>query len=182
MAAIGFVRARASSHKSVPCQLIPHSLSDVTKSENIHGERTKFKHPFFQAVGMFMGEMLCLLAFKYMVWRAREEQANKAAQKLLPTATDSETGQDATELTEAEELLRVDPEFSPFYFFPAAMCDMTATSECACCACAMPSLELLAEPRAGLMYVGLTVRRGGQKAATALRASLCPPLCVGAPL
>jgi hypothetical protein len=53
-----------------------------------------------QAIGMFIGEMLCLVTFYLLVWRAKR------------------TGQ---------EIDRGKP-FNPFIFLLPACCDMTATS------------------------------------------------------
>ena len=42
---------------------ISTKLADVTESEGIDGKKRKFNHPFFQAVGMFLGTFLLLLSF-----------------------------------------------------------------------------------------------------------------------
>nr|XP_006819219.1 PREDICTED: solute carrier family 35 member F6-like [Saccoglossus kowalevskii] len=60
-----------------------------------------FDHPFFQAVGMFIGEMTCLLVFKFMVCYRRT--------KNIPVDIGEQN-------------------FSPFVMMPASLCDMTGTS------------------------------------------------------
>ncbi|XP_077998239.1 solute carrier family 35 member F6-like [Glandiceps talaboti] len=60
-----------------------------------------FNHPFFQAVGMFIGEMSCLLAFKILVCYKNYKQ----------------------------QPIDIGPQkFSPFVMMPASLCDMTGTS------------------------------------------------------
>eukprot|EP00164_Ancoracysta_twista_P005136 GFYU01007002.1.p1 GENE.GFYU01007002.1~~GFYU01007002.1.p1 ORF type:complete len:401 (-),score=118.10 GFYU01007002.1:293-1495(-) len=61
-----------------------------------------FNHPFFQASGMFLGEFLCFVAFKYAVWNVKR------------------TGGDLTPL-------QAKP-FNPIIFLLPACCDMTGTS------------------------------------------------------
>lgn len=61
-----------------------------------------FDHPFLQAVGMFIGEFTCMIAFKAL-WFSR---------KCRGRDTDDMGNQN----------------FTPFLFFIPAMCDMTATS------------------------------------------------------
>ncbi|XP_033859880.1 solute carrier family 35 member F6-like [Acipenser ruthenus] len=59
-----------------------------------------FSHPFLQAVGMFLGELSCLVLFHILLCHDRRSPEPKM-----------NTGQ----------------TFNPLYFFPPAMCDMTAT-------------------------------------------------------
>lgn len=67
----------------------------------------KFSHPFVQAVSMFIGEMLCLLAFKIMYhWFKRRQDGSE----------------------NEHELTRGNRNFNPFIFVIPAICDMTATS------------------------------------------------------
>lgn len=67
----------------------------------------KFSHPFVQAVSMFIGEMLCLVAFKVIYYRCKRRQ---------PGSEDD------------HELTRGNRNFNPFVFVVPALCDMTATS------------------------------------------------------
>ena len=87
--------------------LITGSLNTLTTKEadnltaaDRYGNVVAFNHPFVQAAGMFIGELLCLLVFYVLVLRARM------------TGT---------------KLARAKP-FNPFLFVVPALCDMTATS------------------------------------------------------
>ncbi|XP_019392798.1 PREDICTED: solute carrier family 35 member F6 [Crocodylus porosus] len=60
-----------------------------------------FQHPFLQAVGMFLGEFSCLVAFYLLMWRDRRR---------------------------AEPILAAAQPFNPLLFLPPALCDMTGTS------------------------------------------------------
>ncbi|XP_075940526.1 solute carrier family 35 member F6 [Anarhichas minor] len=60
----------------------------------------QFAHPFVQAVGMFLGELSCIVVFYILLCHDRR----RPEPKMNP-------GQ----------------SFNPFLFFPPAMCDMTAT-------------------------------------------------------
>jgi len=65
------------------------------------GVERPFVHPFLQACGMFMGEILCLIVFKVALCFCNEEQT---------------------------PILRGNHNFNPFIFLPPALCDMVATS------------------------------------------------------
>jgi len=81
--------------------------ADTMTSESVDGTQKPFNHPFLQACGMFLGEMLCMLAFWLTAcWRRRRTEGSPYA----------DIG--------AEE----PRPFSPFVFLPPALCDMTATS------------------------------------------------------
>lgn len=73
------------------------SRSDNTCSGRFEGEH-QFDHPFVQALCMFIGEFLCIIAFRIMVWRGKVE-LDKEAQN-----------------------------FSPIIFLIPALCDCAATS------------------------------------------------------
>ncbi|KAI5748935.1 hypothetical protein M8J76_003435 [Diaphorina citri] len=81
--------------------------ADYLEAVGADGKLQKFDHPFFQSCSMFLGELLCLLAFKaiysYYVYK-----------------------QDT--LADVRELVRGNRNFSPLLFIPPAMCDMVATS------------------------------------------------------
>lgn len=51
-------------------------FADRSKSKGSDGEIRPFNHPFLQAACMFMGEMLCLVAFKTMQWKTRATGVN----------------------------------------------------------------------------------------------------------
>jgi len=46
---------------------ISAKYADITSSEGVGGKVHLFNHPFFQALCMFVGEMLCMLAYRAMV-------------------------------------------------------------------------------------------------------------------
>jgi len=73
-------------------------LADITSAQGIDGSSNDFNHPFFQALGMFLGESLCL--FTYYITRSREPKK---------------------EVDPAQQ-------FSPWIFALPAACDMTGTS------------------------------------------------------
>jgi len=81
--------------------------ADKMESKASDGTIQPFNHPFLQACGMFLGEMLCMIAFwvsKYM--------AKRRPQQPFPPIDDSAAPR----------------KFNPFIFLPPALCDMTATS------------------------------------------------------
>jgi drug/metabolite transporter (DMT)-like permease len=74
-------------------------------SESTDGRQRGFNHPFLQACGMFLGEMMCMVVFKMVThWRKRKVRLGQREPDAPPTP------------------------FSPFVFLPPALCDMTATS------------------------------------------------------
>ncbi len=79
--------------------------ADTMTSESTDGQKRGFDHPFLQACGMFLGEMMCMVAFKATLWW-RRRQVRLGRRQPDPPAT----------------------PFSPFVFYPPALCDMTATS------------------------------------------------------
>ena len=48
--------------------------ADTMTSESVDGTKRPFNHPFLQATGMFLGEMMCMLAFWVVRYRARRQQ------------------------------------------------------------------------------------------------------------
>lgn len=40
--------------------------ADLQTSENRQGHETAFKHPFFQAAGMFVGETMCECPYPFL--------------------------------------------------------------------------------------------------------------------
>ncbi|XP_071454976.1 solute carrier family 35 member F6 [Hetaerina americana] len=80
--------------------------ADRMSSRNSEGEVKKFDHPFLQACGMFVGEILCLLAFKFLhLYAICKKDGNR------------------NERNPSEN-----QNFNPLIFLPAALCDMCATS------------------------------------------------------
>jgi len=71
------------------------------------GQSRQFNHPFVQACSMFIGEMLCLLAFKllyFYYWRKHDGSHDEM------------------------KLVKGNRSFNPLVLLPPAMCDMVATS------------------------------------------------------
>jgi len=81
--------------------------ADTMTSESVDGTQQKFNHPFVQAIGMFLGEMLCMLAFWFSRWRASRQPSTS-----YPDISDASAPK----------------KFNPLIFLPPALCDMTATS------------------------------------------------------
>jgi len=100
--------------------------ADTLEVKGLHGKKTEFNHPFFQADGMFLGESLCMIVFLGSVFRQRARDRRAKAQQgtekqpLLVGAKD-----DA-----ASDSLSTAPKktFNPFLFILPALCDMTGTS------------------------------------------------------
>ncbi|XP_065308168.1 solute carrier family 35 member F6 isoform X1 [Dermacentor albipictus] len=73
------------------------------------GKLRLFDHPFLQAVGMFLGELSCLLAFRVVFfYYTRKAKAGESVE-LPPSVTGSR-------------------DFNPLIFLPPAMCDLVGTS------------------------------------------------------
>jgi len=53
--------------------------ADKLKSENTAGDIVPFNHPFLQACGMFLGEMLCMVAFYVLKWYKKKRREQRAA-------------------------------------------------------------------------------------------------------
>ncbi|XP_042860156.1 solute carrier family 35 member F6-like isoform X2 [Penaeus japonicus] len=81
--------------------------ADTMESVNSVGEEEKFNHPFFQADGMFLGEILCLITFyiqRTVIRRRQREQIEMAP------------------------VDQQDVKFPKVIFLAPAFCDMLATS------------------------------------------------------
>jgi len=91
--------------------------ADMTISENSAGEMVDFKHPFFQANVMMLGECLCMVVYILYMMVGGTKDAPK------DTLEDTEDGvkEDVSEVAG-----KAKP--SPFLFLPPALCDVTATS------------------------------------------------------
>jgi len=81
--------------------------ADTMTSESVDGTKRPFNHPFLQATGMFLGEMLCMLAFWVVKFRASRQQTS-----AYPPLTEENAPK----------------KFNPLIFLPPALCDMTSTS------------------------------------------------------
>jgi len=80
--------------------------ADTMTSESVDGKQKSFNHPFLQATGMFLGEMMCMLAFWFTRWRSSRQPVS------YPPLSDDNSPK----------------KFNPLIFLPPALCDMTATS------------------------------------------------------
>ncbi|XP_049808072.1 solute carrier family 35 member F6 [Schistocerca nitens] len=80
--------------------------ADRMTAKGSDGVERKFDHPFVQSCAMFLGEMLCLLAFEIIscIYYSR------------------------TENVEEPTILRGRRDYNPFVLLPPALCDMVATS------------------------------------------------------
>jgi len=76
--------------------------ADVTAAKGLDGVVQDFNHPFFQALGMFLGEFSCMFAYHIINWY-------KSRNGTL----------------DEEELKKVN--FNPLLLWLPALCDMTAT-------------------------------------------------------
>ncbi|XP_045116790.1 solute carrier family 35 member F6-like isoform X1 [Portunus trituberculatus] len=81
--------------------------ADEIDAENSAGEVTKFVHPYFQTEGMFIGEILCMLAFYIM--RCMERRKRREQVEMSPSTTQS-------------------TKFPKYIFLLPALCDTLATS------------------------------------------------------
>lgn len=81
--------------------------ADKMTSESSDGKKHPFNHPFLQACGMFLGEMMCMVAFWIVRWRQKRQP-----QDAFPPIDDPNAPK----------------KFNPFIFLAPALCDMTATS------------------------------------------------------
>ncbi|CAF1008858.1 unnamed protein product [Adineta steineri] len=92
---------------------------------NETGEMEFFEHPFFQAVTMFLGEILCLLAFKF-VWYSTARyrigemtykgDASSALVRLWPI-----------NIKKGIRLVQGEQVFNPLIFWVASVCDILST-------------------------------------------------------
>ncbi|XP_052285284.1 solute carrier family 35 member F6-like isoform X2 [Dreissena polymorpha] len=78
--------------------------ADSSEAVNLDGQKQPFNHPFLQAVGMFMGELLCLFVFGIRKCMRRNHEVANADDAHAPR------------------------NYNPLIFLPAAICDMLGTS------------------------------------------------------
>ncbi|KAF4525075.1 hypothetical protein B566_EDAN001989 [Ephemera danica] len=81
--------------------------ADRMSSKGHDGTERQFVHPFLQACGMFLGEILCLITFNIIYFFVARRQDGSEHQM---------------------QILRGNQNFNPFIFLPPALCDMCATS------------------------------------------------------
>ena len=61
--------------------------ADTMTSESVDGTKRPFNHPFLQATGMFLGEMMCMLAFWVVRYRASRQQQTSSYPPLAEENT-----------------------------------------------------------------------------------------------
>lgn len=83
--------------------------ADNSYSIGRDGKLRLFDHPFLQAVGMFLGELSCLLVFRLVFWYYTRKAKAGEAVELPPSVSGSR-------------------DFNPLIFLPPAMCDLFGTS------------------------------------------------------
>ena len=98
--------------------------ADKLKSENTAGKLVPFNHPFLQACGMFLGKLLCMVAFYVVKWYRKKHSEQRAAissgieddkQRLEDNQEDDSEGPQST-------------PYNPLIFWPLALCEMTTAS------------------------------------------------------
>eukprot|EP00284_Hemiselmis_tepida_P013338 CAMPEP_0174924742 /NCGR_PEP_ID=MMETSP1355-20121228/7445_1 /TAXON_ID=464990 /ORGANISM="Hemiselmis tepida, Strain CCMP443" /LENGTH=427 /DNA_ID=CAMNT_0016170575 /DNA_START=241 /DNA_END=1524 /DNA_ORIENTATION=+ len=103
----------ASMPSTVNCDVGHAANTNSTSAGVCPSGCTTFDHPFFQAAGMFIGELLCIVAFRATLLCA----ASKSRDASLPDES-SEDSEDAV----------LEDGFPPYIFALPALCDMVATS------------------------------------------------------
>lgn len=83
--------------------------ADSSYSIGRDGKLRLFDHPFLQAVGMFLGELSCLLAFRVVFFYYMRKAKAGEPVELPASVTGSR-------------------DFNPLIFLPPAMCDLVGTS------------------------------------------------------
>ena len=101
----GSINTITTKYADISCALgVPYYPRNQTAAENGCPDRSEgshqFDHPFVQAFAMFIGEMLCMVAWKIAVFIKRRRN------RPVPTAKD----------------------YNPLIFLLPALCDCTATS------------------------------------------------------
>ncbi|CAF2807495.1 unnamed protein product [Rotaria sp. Silwood2] len=92
---------------------------------NRSAEPKQFEHPFLQAVGMFVGEFLCLLVFKF-VWYSTAHY--RIAQMTYKGDSSSKIVQYwPLQIKKDIHLLEGEQVFNPLIFWVASICDMLST-------------------------------------------------------
>lgn len=104
----GTINTIVTKYADITCAMgVDYYPTDQSKDDNPCSDRTsgshQFDHPFVQALAMFIGEFLCILAYKLMVWRASYSHK--------PATVDTDQN-----------------NWSPLIFLLPALCDCTATS------------------------------------------------------
>jgi len=88
--------------------------ADSLESENKYGKQSRFHHPYVQACGMFIGEILCLITFKLLCCIHDMKKPTEGEGTNIELSTPS--------------LIKGNQKFNPFIFLPPAVFDMIGTS------------------------------------------------------
>ena len=87
----------------------------MTAESSDHKQRP-FRHPFLQACGMFVGEMMCMVAYKLVKCYRNRRRSQSSGIQIQNEGEDEQPQEEQR------------PSYNPFIFLPPALCDMTATS------------------------------------------------------
>merc|ERR1719322_412356 len=85
-------------------------------AESSDGKQRPFRHPFLQACGMFVGEMMCMVAYKLVKCYRNRRRSQSSGIQIQNEGEDEQPQEEQR------------PSYNPFIFLPPALCDMTATS------------------------------------------------------
>ncbi|UJR30474.1 hypothetical protein I4U23_018007 [Adineta vaga] len=89
------------------------------------GENVTFEHPFLQGVGMFLGEFLCLLAFKFIWYSTAQYRIERMTYK--GDASSRIVRYWPIKIQKDIRLVDGEQTFNPLIFWVASICDMTST-------------------------------------------------------
>merc|ERR1719322_1087692 len=85
-------------------------------AESSDGKQRPFRHPFLQACGMFVGEMMCMVAYKLVKCYRNRRRSQSSGIQIQNEGEDEQPQEEQR------------PSYNPFIFLPPALCDLTATS------------------------------------------------------
>jgi len=92
---------------------------------NDSANATSFEHPFLQAVGMFLGEILCLLAFKFIWYSTAKYRIERMTYEGDPTSPLVQCW--PIQIKKDIGLTQGRQVFNPLIFWVAAILDMLST-------------------------------------------------------
>jgi len=93
--------------------------ADNLQSQSSDGVSRGFKHPFLQAGGMFLGEMMCIAAYYFIRWFNKWKTKRQGSYERLYSVQEAQQS--------AEEQIN-EAAFNPLILLPPALCDLAATS------------------------------------------------------
>ena len=89
------------------------------------GGNVTFEHPFLQGVGMFLGEFLCLLVFKFIWFSTAQYRIERMTYK--GDASSPIVRYWPIKIKKEIHLVDGEQTFNPFIFWVASICDMLST-------------------------------------------------------